>query len=188
MPDRSTDPKTILTANAVERTLKRMANEIVELNDGTDDLVIVGIQRRGVQLARRICALIEESERTSVLQGSLDITLYRDDLQTIGPRPVVGPTDIPWDIDGRNVVIVDDVLYTGRTVRAALDELADFGRPAHISLAVLIDRGGRELPIQPDIVGKAVTIEAGFRVDVLIEELDGRSAVVIVPPLGDAAP
>ena len=156
-----------------------MADEIVELNDGTENLVIVGIQRRGVQLARRISSLIEESENTRVLQGSLDITLYRDDLQTVGPRPVVGPTDIPWDIDGRNVVIVDDVLYTGRTVRAALDELADFGRPAHIALAVLIDRGGRELPIQPDIVGKTIAIEAGERVDVLVEDLDGRTAVVI---------
>ena len=156
-----------------------MADEIVELNEGTDNLVIVGIQRRGVQLARSISALIEESENAKVLQGSLDITLYRDDLQTVGPRPVVGPTDIPWDIDGRNVVIVDDVLYTGRTVRAALDELADFGRPAHIALAVLIDRGGRELPIQPDIVGKTISIEPGDRVDVLVDDLDGRTAVII---------
>lgn len=181
MPARTTEQKIVLTAAAVERTLKRMANEIVELNDGTDSLIIVGIQRRGVQLSRRICALIDETERSKVRQGSLDITLYRDDLQTIGPRPVVGPTHIPWDIDGKNVVIVDDVLYTGRTVRAALDELADFGRPAHIALAVLIDRGGRELPIQPDIVGKAVTVEPRDRVDVLVEDLDGRSEVVIVP-------
>jgi pyrimidine operon attenuation protein / uracil phosphoribosyltransferase len=179
MTARTTETKTVLNARAVERTLRRMADEIVELNEGTENLVIVGIQRRGVQLARRISALIEESESAKVLQGSLDITLYRDDLQTVGPRPVVGPTDIPWDIDGRNVVIVDDVLYTGRTVRAALDELADFGRPAHIALAVLIDRGGRELPIQPDIVGKAISIEAGERVDVLVEDLDGRTAVII---------
>lgn len=165
-----------------------MADEIIELNEGIDNLIIVGIQRRGVQLARQISALIEESENERVLQGSLDITLYRDDLQTVGPRPVVGPTDIPWDIDGRNVVIVDDVLYTGRTVRAALDELADFGRPAHIALAVLIDRGGRELPIQPDVVGKAITVEPGDRVDVLVEELDGRTAVVIVPAAQEEAP
>ena len=156
-----------------------MADEIVELNDGTDNLVIVGIQRRGVQLARAICRLIEESESARILLGSLDITLYRDDLQTIGPRPVVGATDIPWGIDGRNVVIVDDVLYTGRTVRAALDELADFGRPARIALAVLIDRGGRELPIQPDVVGKKVEVEPGGRVDVLVEDLDGKDAVVV---------
>jgi pyrimidine operon attenuation protein/uracil phosphoribosyltransferase len=181
MPLRTTEQKTVLTAAAVERTLRRMADEIIELNDGTDDLIIVGIQRRGVQLASRISTLIEDSEKTALLQGSLDITLYRDDLQTIGPRPVVGPTDIPWEIDGKNVVIVDDVLYTGRTVRAALDELADFGRPARIALAVLIDRGGRELPIQPDIVGKRVSVEKGDRVDVLVEDLDGRTAVVIVP-------
>jgi pyrimidine operon attenuation protein/uracil phosphoribosyltransferase len=178
---RTTEPKTILNSSAVERTLKRMADEIVELNDGTENLIIVGIQRRGVQLATRISALIEESENRKIRQGSLDITLYRDDLQTVGPRPVVGPTDIPWDIDGRNVVIVDDVLYTGRTVRAALDELADFGRPAHIALAVLIDRGGRELPIQPDVVGRTVSVEKGDRVDVLVDDLDGRTAVVVVP-------
>lgn len=159
--------------------MRRMADEIVELNDGTDDLIIVGIQRRGVQLASRICGLIEERESAKILQGSLDITLYRDDLQTVGPRPVVGPTDIPWDIDGKNVVIVDDVLYTGRTIRAALDELADFGRPAHIALAVLIDRGGRELPIQPDVVGKKVEVGSDERVDVLVEDVDGRTAVII---------
>jgi len=158
-----------------------MADEIIELNDGTENLIIVGIQRRGVQLASRISELIEERENERVLQGSLDITLYRDDLQTVGPRPVVGPTDIPWDIDGKNVVIIDDVLYTGRTVRAALDELADFGRAARIALAVLIDRGGRELPIQPDIVGRKVVVEPGGRVDVLVEDLDGRTAVVVVP-------
>jgi len=179
MPSRTTEPKIVLNERAVERTLKRIADEIIELNDGTENLVIVGIQRRGVQLARRLSLMIEGTEGTKVLQGALDITLYRDDLQTVGPRPVVGPTDIPWAIDGRNVVIVDDVLYTGRTVRAALDELADFGRPSHIALAVLIDRGGRELPIQPDIVGKRVTVEPGERVDVMVEDIDGRSCVVI---------
>lgn len=182
-----TEQKIVLTSSAVDRTLKRMADQIVELNDGTDDLVIVGIQRRGVQLASRICGIIEKSEDAKILQGSLDITLYRDDLQTIGPRPVVGPTKIPWAIDGKNVVIVDDVLYTGRTVRAALDEIADFGRPARVALAVLIDRGGRELPIQPDIVGKKVSVEPGERVDVLVDDLDGRTAVVIAP-YGDASP
>jgi len=169
----------ILDPRAFDRTLRRMADEIVELNNGTDDLVIVGIQRRGVQLAARIVSSIAEREHAEVPQGALDITLYRDDLQTVGPRPVVGQTRIPVDIDGQHVVIVDDVLYTGRTIRAALDELADFGRPKRIALAVLIDRGGRELPIQPDIVGKKVSAEASKRVDVLVEELDGRNAVVI---------
>ena len=162
-----------------------MADEIVELNNGTDNLVIVGIQRRGVQLAAQIVSTISEREKADVPQGALDITLYRDDLQTVGPRPVVGPTDLPWAIDDKNVVIVDDVLYTGRTVRAALDELADFGRPKRIGLAVLIDRGGRELPIQPDVVGKTVDIAEGERIDVLVEELDGKDAVVVAAT-GDA--
>jgi pyrimidine operon attenuation protein/uracil phosphoribosyltransferase len=188
MAARTTEQKTVLTARAMGRTLKRMADEIVELNDGTADLIIVGIQRRGVQLAGRIVAAIEESEGVVVPQGSLDITLYRDDLQTIGPRPVVGPTSLPWGIEGMNVVIVDDVLYTGRTVRAALDELADFGRPARIALAVLVDRGGRELPIHADIIGKRVSVEPGERVDVMVEELDGRSAVVSVPAHGESEP
>lgn len=170
-----------MDARALDRTLRRMADEIVELNEGTDDLIIVGIQRRGVQLAARIVSSIRERESTTVAGGSLDITLYRDDLQTVGPRPVVGPTEMHVDIDDKVVVIVDDVLYTGRTVRAALDELADFGRPRRIALAVLIDRGGRELPIQPDVVGKKVELPAGERVDVLVNELDGRDAVVVSP-------
>lgn len=178
--------KDVLDAHAVERTLKRMADEITELNGGTDDLIVVGIQRRGVQLAARLVKLIDEREKASVRRGSLDITLYRDDLQTIGPRPVVGPTDLPWNLDGMNVVIVDDVLFTGRTIRAALDELTDFGRAARIALAVLVDRGGRELPIHADIVGKKIEIHDDERIDVLVEELDGRDAVVVVPR-GDEA-
>jgi len=170
---------TVLDARAIDRTLRRMADEIVELNEGTDDLIIVGIQRRGVQLAARIVSSIREREGVAVPSGALDITLYRDDLQTVGPRPVVGPTDLPWAIDGKHVVIVDDVLYTGRTVRAALDELADFGRPKRIALAVLIDRGGRELPIQPDVVGKTLEVAPHDRVDVLVAELDQRDAVVV---------
>ena len=170
---------TILDARAFDRTLRRMADEIVELNNGTEGLVIVGIQRRGVQLAAQIVSTIAEREKADVPQGALDITLYRDDLQTVGPRPLVGQTRIPVDIDGMNVVIVDDVLYTGRTIRAALDELADFGRPRRIALAVLIDRGGRELPIQPDIVGKTITLNPSQRVDVLVEEVDGRNAAII---------
>ena len=170
---------TVLDARAMDRTLRRMADEIVEFNNGTDDLIIVGIQRRGVQLAARLVSSINDREKADVPSGALDITLYRDDLQTVGPRPVVGPTHLPWDLEGKNVVIVDDVLYTGRTIRAALDELADFGRPRRIALAVLIDRGGRELPIQPDIVGKAVDVGPRQRVDVMVSELDERDAVVI---------
>jgi len=182
-----TKQSVVLDARAFTRTLKRMADEIVELNNGTDDLVIVGIQRRGVQLAAHIVSTIAEREGADVPQGALDITLYRDDLQTVGPRPVVGQTQIPVDIDGQHVVIVDDVLYTGRTIRAALDELADFGRPKRIALAVLIDRGGRELPIQPDIVGKKISALPSQRVDVMVEELDGRNAAVIAGREEDGA-
>ena len=164
---------------ALARTLARMATEIVERAHGTEGLVLVGIQRRGVELASRIRGLIGQSEGATIPWGKLDITLYRDDLQTVGPRPVVGETSLP-DLDGKTVAIVDDVLYTGRTVRAALDECSDFGRPRRILLCVLIDRGGRELPIQADIVGKKVTAGPGDRVDVLVSELDGRDAVELV--------
>jgi pyrimidine operon attenuation protein/uracil phosphoribosyltransferase len=174
-------PTIVLGARAFERTISRMAEEIVERNDGTDGLVLVGIQRRGVQIAERIAAVIEKREGVRVPLGALDITLYRDDLQTVGPRPVVGKTTLPVALDGQRVVIVDDVLFTGRTIRAALDELADFGRPARVALAVLIDRGGRELPIQPDVVGKHVEAGPGARVDVLVSELDERDEVVLAP-------
>jgi pyrimidine operon attenuation protein/uracil phosphoribosyltransferase len=169
----------LLDARAMERTVKRMADEIVELNAGTDRLVLVGIQRRGVQIAERVARAIAAAEGVEVPLGALDITLYRDDLQTVGPRPVVGRTSLPGAIDGVRVVIIDDVLYTGRTVRAALDELADFGRPARIALAVLVDRGGRELPIHADVVGRRVEVPPGRRVDVYVSELDGRDEVVL---------
>jgi pyrimidine operon attenuation protein/uracil phosphoribosyltransferase len=170
----------VLDARAMERTLRRMADEVLELNGGSDDLIIVGIQRRGVQLADRIVALIKDRDGVNIPRGALDITLYRDDLQTVGPRPVVGKTELPFDLDGKVIVIVDDVLYTGRTVRAALDELADFGRPARIALAVLIDRGGRELPIHADIVGRKIDIADRDRVDVHVNELDNKDAVTVV--------
>jgi len=169
----------ILDARALSRALQRMAVEVLELARGTDRLVLIGIQRRGVELAERIAKLIEKDEGVVLPRGALDITLYRDDLETVGPKPVIGETRIP-DLAGKHVVIVDDVLYTGRTVRAALDELADFGRPERISLCVLVDRGGRELPIQPDIVGTKVKVSDGERVDVLVEELDGRDEVDLV--------
>lgn len=169
----------VLNARALERTLSRMADEIVEQNDGADNLILVGIQRRGVQVANRLAAVIAEREGVEVPRGALDITLYRDDLQTVGPRPVVGRTEIPMAIDGMSVVIVDDVLYTGRTVRAALNELADFGRPHRVRLAVVIDRGGRELPIQPDVVGKSIEVKEGGRVDVFVQEIDGRDEVIL---------
>lgn len=174
----------VLSAKALARTLSRMADEIIERNDGTEDLVLVGIQRRGVQIADRIVTVIAAREGATIPRGALDITLYRDDLQTVGPRPVVGRTDIPFALDGKRVVIVDDVLFTGRTARAALNELADFGRAARVSLAVVIDRGGRELPIHPDIVGKHVEAPPGARVDVFVQEVDGRDEVILEHPSG----
>ena len=173
----------LLDDRAIGRALARMASEIVERSGGTESLALVGIQRRGVELATRLQRLIEQSDGSRVPVGKLDITLYRDDLQTVGPRPVVGETSLP-DLDGRTVVIVDDVLYTGRTVRAALDECADFGRPRRILLCVLVDRGGRELPIQADVIGSRATTVPGDRVDVFVSELDGRDAVELVR--GDA--
>jgi pyrimidine operon attenuation protein / uracil phosphoribosyltransferase len=178
----------LMDERAVGRALARMAREIVERNNGVQGLCIMGIQRRGVELAHRIAAEIERAENQAPPVGTLDITLYRDDLTAIGPRPVLGETRLPGGgIDGCNLVIVDDVLYTGRTARAALDELADFGRPARIWLCVLVDRGGRELPIQPDITGRTVEVAAPDIVEVLVPELDGRLAVEIGPrPSGDA--
>src|SRR5215471_10312655 len=173
-------PTTVLDSRALARTLRRMADEIVELFDGVDNLIFVGIQRRGVQLSNRLADILDDREQVKVPRGSLDITLYRDDLQTVGPRPVVGPTKLPWDLNGKRVLIVDDVLHTGRTVRAALDELADFGRPSRIALAVVVDRGGRELPIHADIVGKRVDVAPSDRVDVLVSELDASDGVVLV--------
>lgn len=172
----------VMDARAVERTLERMARELIELNHGVDRLCLVGIQRRGVELADRIAGAVERAEGQRPQTGSLDITLYRDDLMAIGPRPVVGETRLPEDgIDGRVVVIVDDVCFTGRTVRAAMDELADFGRPARIVLCVLVDRGGRELPIQPDVVGRRIDVPADRRVDVKVPELDDDLAVQVGP-------
>ena len=171
---------TLLDARAMSRALQRMAVAILELAHGTDDLILIGIQRRGVELAERIAKLIEKEEGVDVPRGALDITLYRDDLGTVGPNPVIGETRLPVDLTDKHAVIVDDVLYTGRTVRAALDELADFGRPKRISLAVLVDRGGRELPIQADVVGTAAKTGPDDRVEVQVVELDGRDQVDIV--------
>ncbi|MGH7553662.1 MAG: bifunctional pyr operon transcriptional regulator/uracil phosphoribosyltransferase PyrR [Longimicrobiales bacterium] len=176
----------LMDQRAVERALARMAREIVERNQGVEGLSLVGIQRRGVELAHRLADEIGRAEGQRPPVGSLDITLYRDDLTAIGPRPVLGETRLPGGgIDAQTLVIVDDVCYTGRTVRAALDELADFGRPSRIYLCVLVDRGGRELPIQPDIVGRTVEISPEQQVEVLVPELDQRLAVDVLTPMGE---
>ncbi len=169
----------LLDGAGVDETLRRLAAEI-SARGADDGLLLVGIRRRGVQLAARLASILEQHEGRDVPTGSLDITLYRDDLHQIGPRPVIGMTEIPVEITGRRVVIVDDVLFTGRTVRAALNELADFGRPRRVELCVLVDRGGRELPIQADYAG--ITVEAGHRdlVEVRVPELDGESSVTLV--------
>lgn len=173
---------TLLNARAVARTISRMADEILERNDGTERLVLVGIQRRGVQIAQRIAAVISEREGADIPLGALDITLYRDDLTTVAAQPILRGTEIPFSIDGRTVVLCDDVLFTGRTVRAALDELIDFGRPARIELAVVVDRGHRELPIRADYVGESLTTALDEAVQVRLREEDGDDGVVMLEP------
>lgn len=174
------EPTVLMDGVAVRRAVDRMAHEILERLGGTGNMVLMGIQRRGVDLAGMIRAAITEAEGGEVPTGTLDITFYRDDLMALGPRPVVGETVLPrGGVDGMAVVLVDDVLYTGRTARAALNELMDWGRPARILLCVLVDRGDRELPIQPDIVGREMPVVANQRVDVLVPRLDEELAVVI---------
>jgi pyrimidine operon attenuation protein/uracil phosphoribosyltransferase len=172
-----------MDSDRMSRSLVRMAHEIVERNRGVDDLAIVGIRARGVPLARRISAELERIAGKGVPTGALDITLYRDDLmrQAVGPQPLVRSTEIPFDIDNRVIVLVDDVLYTGRTIRAALDALIDFGRPRAIQLVVLVDRGHRELPIKADYVGKNVPTSRRESIQVRLQEVDGHDEVVIQP-------
>jgi len=169
----------IMTAEEIRRATIRISHEIVEKQAGTADLALVGIQRRGVPLAQRIAAAIAENESTPIPVGALDITFYRDDLSLIAQQPVVKGTAIPFDLNGATVVLVDDVLYTGRTIRAAMDALVDFGRPQAIRLAVLVDRGHRELPIRADHVGKNVPTSREELVRVHLEEIDGEDGVEI---------
>jgi pyrimidine operon attenuation protein/uracil phosphoribosyltransferase len=169
----------VMEAAAIERGLTRIAHEILERHHGLEDLAFVGIRTRGVPLAHRLQRIIVGIESRMVPVGILDITLYRDDLTTVGPQPVLKETRIPFPIEERRVVLVDDVLYTGRTIRAALDGLVDFGRPRGIQLAVLVDRGLRELPIHADYVGKTVTTTQDEEVAVLLREIDGRDEVIV---------
>lgn len=169
----------IMTAEEIRRAIVRISHEIVEKQGGTAGLALVGIQRRGVPLAGRIAVAIAEHERTRIPVGALDITFYRDDLSLVAQQPIVKGTDLPFDLNGMTVVLVDDVLYTGRTVRAAMDALMDFGRPRAIRLAVLIDRGHRELPIRADHVGKNVPTSGEEVVHVHVDEIDGLDGVSI---------
>lgn len=169
----------IMDEEAIRRALTRIAHEIIEKNKGTESIALVGIRRRGVPLAQRLAALIREFEGADVPTGVLDITLYRDDLTTRAEQPVVHRTDVPFSVEKKRIVLVDDVLYTGRTVRAALDALIDLGRPQMIQLAVLVDRGHRELPIRADYVGKNVPTSHREVVNVRLREVDGEEGVVI---------
>ena len=169
----------IMAGEDVRRATIRISHEIIEKQAGTDGLVLIGIQRRGVPLAHRIAAAIREHEGVDVPVGALDITFYRDDLSLVAQQPIVKGTAIGFDLNGRTVVLVDDVLYTGRTIRAAMDALIDFGRPQAIRLAVLVDRGHRELPIRADHVGKNVPTSREEVVRVMLEETDGEDAVDI---------
>lgn len=172
--------RSVLDAAAIDRALTRMAHEILERNGGSSGLALVGIRSRGVPLARRIAAKVHEIEGVHVPFGIIDITLYRDDLDTSPEQPEVHGTEIPFDVHDMTVVIVDDVLFTGRTVRAALDALVDFGRPRRVRLAVLVDRGHRELPIRPDHVGKNIPTSLEQSVRVRLQESDGRDEVVLI--------
>jgi pyrimidine operon attenuation protein/uracil phosphoribosyltransferase len=175
----------VLEAADVSRALTRISHEIIERNRGANDVVLLGIPSRGVPLARRVAAKIAEVEGTNVPVGSLDVTMYRDDLRTRGIR-ALEETDLPeGGVDGKTVVLVDDVLFSGRTIRAALDALTDLGRPAAVQLAVLVDRGHRELPIRADYVGKNIPTSLREAVHVLLTELDGRDGVLLGPAEGE---
>lgn len=169
----------IMDSEAIRRALVRIAHEIIEKNKGVEDVVIVGIRTRGVPLAQRIAAEINAIENCEMTVGMLDITLYRDDLSTLGYNPVVHGTDINFDLSGKHVVLVDDVLYTGRTIRATLDAVIDMGRPKTIQLAVLVDRGHKELPIRADYVGKNVPTSQKETIEVVLNEIDGTDEVYI---------
>jgi pyrimidine operon attenuation protein/uracil phosphoribosyltransferase len=170
----------LMDADRLARTLARMAHEILERHPDLSGLALVGVRSRGVPIARRLAERLKEATGVAPAVGALDITLYRDDLTKIATHPILKATDIPFPIEGRTVVLVDDVLFTGRTVRAALDELIDFGRPGRIELAVLVDRGHRELPIRADYAGKTLTTTRDEAVQVMLEEEDGVDRVVLL--------
>jgi pyrimidine operon attenuation protein/uracil phosphoribosyltransferase len=173
--------KIIMTAEDIRRTIARIAHEIIERNRSLSDVILIGMRTRGVPLANRLSANIKTFEGTEVPVGALDISLYRDDLDSLDLKPLVNKSQIPADIYGKTIVLVDDVLYTGRSTRAALDALIDFGRPATIQLAVLVDRGHRELPIRADYIGKNIPSAHSEEIKVELTETDGIDRVVIIP-------
>lgn len=175
----------ILDQEGINRAIMRISHEIIEKNKGTVGLCVIGIRNRGVYIAQRIAECIRKIEGKDVETGALDITLYRDDLALASGQPLVRKTEIDFDINDKNLVLVDDVLYTGRTIRAALDALIDFGRPKSIQLAVLVDRGHRELPIRADFVGKNIPTSNKESVEVRLQEADGIDEVIIVEKLGE---
>ena len=179
-PNHLREKAQLLSASEIERTIVRLAHEIVEKNNGADNLGLVGIKRRGVPLAQRLAKLLARIEKVEVPVGTLDITLYRDDLSTVGHRPEVRPAAMEFNIQDKNIILVDDVLYTGRTIRAALDALFDHGRPRRIQLAVLIDRGHRELPIEAGFVGRKVPTSNSEIIEVMFQETDGAEKVLLV--------
>ena len=174
-----TEKAVIMNQEEMMRAIKRMAHEVLEANGGVGDLVILGVQRRGVPLANLLCEAIKGVEGAEMPMGAIDITFYRDDLSKLGPSPRVATTEMPLDVTDKVVILVDDVLYTGRTVRAALDVIMDWGRPRAIQLAVLVDRGHRELPIRPDYVGKNVPTSQREVIKVKVEQYDGAHEVVV---------
>src|SRR5512143_434749 len=171
---------TLMDASRMARTLARVAHEILERHPDVKSLALVGIRSRGVPLARRLARLVAEAAGTEPAVGALDIALYRDDFTSLAAQPITKGSDILFSIEGRTIVLVDDVLFTGRTVRAAIDQLIDFGRPARIELAVLVDRGGRELPIRADYVGRSLTTSRDEQVQVWVREEDGKDEVVLM--------
>jgi pyrimidine operon attenuation protein / uracil phosphoribosyltransferase len=184
-PSNLREKSQIMSASEIERTIVRLAHEIVEKNNGVGNLGLVGIMRRGVPLAQRLAKILGRIEKTDVPVGTLDITLYRDDLSTVGHRPEVRPRKMEFDIQDKNIILVDDVLYTGRTARAALDALFDHGRPRRIQLLVLIDRGHRELPIEAGFVGRKVHTTAREIIEVKLRETDGAEKVLLAELLDE---
>jgi pyrimidine operon attenuation protein/uracil phosphoribosyltransferase len=177
----------LMSASEIDRTLVRLAHEVLERSKDLDQLAFVGIKRRGVPLAQRLARKIEALEKRPVPVGILDINLYRDDLTTVGVKPVVNGTDIPFSVVGKDIILMDDVLYTGRTIRGALDALFDQGRPAKVQLLVLIDRGHRELPIEATYVGRNVQTSSQEIIEVKFQEVDGMEKVLLVEKVPEAA-